>query len=133
MNVIATALWTKLAGDSTLTGMLAGTASIYRTQATEGAALPYVVYSLYSGGPLNIVSSDLREPIYFVRGYGTTMGQAGSIDTRCSSLLHRGTITVSGYNVYSLQREEDLELVEDLPNGQNVFMSGGLYRISLDD
>ena len=133
MNAIGTALWTKLTADSTLTGMLAGTAAIYRTQATEGAALPYVVYSLYAGGPLNIVSSDLREPVYFIRGYGTTMNQAGSIDDRISALLHKGTLAVTGWNNYSLLREEDLELSEEIPNGQFVFMAGGLYRICLDD
>jgi len=132
-NAIGSALWTKLAGDSTLTAMLAGTASVYRTRAPEGAALPYVVYSQYAGGPLNIVASDLRDMIYFVRGYGTTMNQAGSIDARVSVDLHRGTLAVSGYTTYWLARESDLELEEELPNGQAVFMSGGLYRISLDD
>ncbi|MBU2038346.1 MAG: hypothetical protein KKH95_04320 [Gammaproteobacteria bacterium] len=133
MNQIATALYGTLTADGTLTGMLSGTAAIYRTQAVEGAALPYVVFSQYAGGPLNISPSDLRDSLYFIRGYGTTMAQAGSIDARMSADLHKGTLTVGGgYSNYSLLREEDIELPEELPNGQIVFMSGGIYRISLD-
>lgn len=129
-NVMATALWNKLSADSTLTGMLSGTGAIYRTQAGT-APMPYVVYSQYAGGPLNITKSDLRDPLYFVRAYASTMDLAGSIDARVSGLLHHGTLTVSGYTNYWLARESDVELPQELPNGQNVFMAGGVYRISL--
>ena len=133
MNVIATALWTKLTAGTALTALLPGTASVYRTQAPEGAALPYVVFPLYAGGPLNITSSDMRDIVYYIRGYGTTTGQAGSIDYQVSSLLHKGTIAVTGYTTYNLIREQDIELPEDLPNGQTIFGFGGLYRIRIDD
>ena len=133
MNVIATALYSKLTGGTALTALLNSGTAIYRTQAPEGAALPYIVFSLYAGGPLNITSSDMRDIIYYIRGYGTTTGQAGSIDYQVSSLLHKGTIAVTGYTTYNLIREQDIELPEDQPNGQTIFGFGGLYRISIDD
>jgi hypothetical protein len=133
VNVIASALWSRLSSSGTVTNLLPGTSSIYRAQAPDGATLPYIVFSEYAGGPMNITPSDLRDPVYFVRAYGTTAAQAGSVDARVSLVLHHGSLTVSDYNVVGIFREQDYELVETLPNGNLAFMSGGLYRITLDD
>jgi hypothetical protein len=135
-NAISSALYAKLAGSTTVTNLLAGTASVYRTKGPENCARPFVVYSLYAGGPLNINPSDMRDMVYFVRAYvsaGDTAGAvAGSIDAACSALLHGGTLTVNGYTCYKVQRELDQELVETPADGEEVHMCGGLYRISLD-
>ena len=118
---------------SNVAALLPGTACIYRDQAPDGATLPFVVFSLQAGGPLNITPSDLRDEVYFVRGYGTTPIQAGNVDGQISALLHQGTITVTGYSTIWLVRETDLELVETLPDGTREWMAGAFYRISLDD
>ena len=132
-NAMGSALYSKLTGGTALVALLANGTAIYRTQAPDQSPLPYVVFSVYSGGPLNITGSDMREEVYFVRGYASLPAVAGSIDLQISALLHKGTVSVSGYNNYLSVREMDLELVENPPNGEKVFMSGGLYRISLDD
>jgi len=102
-------------------------------QPPDAATLDYVVFSVQAGGPLNITPSDLREQIYYVRGYSDTSAlRAGSIDTQISALLHHGTLNVTGYTVMSINRESDFQFVENLPNSDKVYCSGGFYRISLD-
>lgn len=131
-NAIGSAIYSKLSSGTALTALLPGTSSIYHLQAPEGEAYPYVIYSLSGGGPLNITPSDLRDEVYFIRGYSPDDLTAGSIDAQISNLLHGGSITVSGYTNYFTTREQDLELVESLPNGQLVYMAGAYYRIQLD-
>jgi hypothetical protein len=130
-NLISTGLYSALSGGTALIASL-GTAKIYRTQAPDNAVFPYVVFSLYAGGPLNINPSDLREQVYFVRGYGWTPAQVGTIDAQVGSLLHRGTLSVSGYTNVTTEREQDFELVENQPSGQPIYMAGALYRITID-
>jgi hypothetical protein len=130
-NACNAGVFTKLAGGTALVGSLGGTA-IYYLQAPEGAALPYVVFSLQAGGPLNVNPSDMRDEVYFVRAYASTPGMAGTIDAQCSALLHRQALSVSGYTNIWTARESDLALVENPPSGRPVFMAGGLYRIKID-
>jgi hypothetical protein len=127
-NLVASAIYSKLTAGT----VLGAGVGVYRNQATEGAILPYVLFSLQSGGPQNINPSDLRDENYFVRAYAATAAAAGSLDATISGLLHNQTISVTGYTNYNLERTLDLELVENPPSGSPVFMCGGMYRISLD-
>lgn len=127
-NLVASAIYSKLTAGT----VLGAGVNVYRNQAVDGAALPYVVYSLNAGGPLNICPSDLRDENYFIRAYASTGGAAGSLDATISGLLHDKSITVTGYTNYVLNRVTDLELVENPPNGSPVYMCGGIYQISLD-
>jgi hypothetical protein len=127
-NLVSSAINSKLTAGT----VLGVGVNVYRNQATEGAALPYVVYSLQGGGPLSINPSDLRDEDYFIRAYAATAAAAGSLDAIISGQLHGSTITVSGYTNYDLNRTLDLELVENPPDGKPIFMCGGIYNIRLD-
>jgi hypothetical protein len=130
-NLIAAGLYSALSGGTALVASL-GTTKIYRNQAPDKTTYPFVVYSQYAGGPLNINPSDIRENVYFVRAYGWNDAQVGTIDAQIGSLLHHGTIAVSGYTNITTNREQDFELIENQPSGQPIYMAGGLYRIALD-
>lgn len=106
--------------------------SVYRSQAPDNATFPYIIFSHYAGGPLNQTPSDLRDEVYFIRAYGWSQAQVGTIDAAISAALHCGSLTVSGYTCMSLWREQDLELVDNQPSGQPIYMAGALYRISID-
>ena len=115
-----------------MTALLAGTTSVYHLQAPDNATLPYVVFNQQGGGPLNVNPSDLREPLYFVRGYASTANTAGSIDAQVNNLLHKQTLSVVGYTNVSTQREEEFETVEITPSGEKIYMAGAFYRVTLD-
>jgi len=133
LNALNTALYSKLNAATALTNLLAGTTSIYYQQAPDGVTFDYVVFSHQAGGPENIYSGDLRDQLVYVRGYSTTgPAAAGSIDAQVSTLLHRGTVNVSGYTNFWMVREQEFSLVENAPNGKKVWMAGAFYRIRLD-
>jgi hypothetical protein len=127
-NLLSSAIYSKLTAGT----VLGAGVNVYRNQANEGAALPYVVFSLQAGGPMNYNPSDLRDETYFVRAYAASASAAGTLDATISGLLHKGTLTVTGYTNVRTVRELDLELVENPPNEVQKFMCGGLYRITVD-
>lgn len=132
-NALNAALYSKMNAATALTGLLAGTTSIYYQQAPDGAALNYVVFSYQGGGPTNYYPHDSRDMLLFARGYSATgPAAAGSIDAQISTLLHRGSVNVSGYTNYWLARETDASLVENAPDGTKVWMAGAIYRVRLD-
>jgi hypothetical protein len=129
-NALNTALFSKLAGGTALISALGGTA-IYYAQAPDGAALPFLIFSNQAGGPTNDTPLDTRDQIVFVRAYAAAPLQAGSIDALASALLHRNSISVSGYTNYWTSRETELSTVENPPDGQRTYMAGALYRVRL--
>ncbi len=133
-NVLNEAIYNALSADSQLTSLLSGTAAIYYLQAPDGAELDYVVFSHQGGGPENITASDMRNQLVFVRGYSAVgPAKAGSIDARCSAILHGKALNVSGYTNFWLAREDDLSLVMNAPDGNQVWMAGAIYRVRLDN
>jgi hypothetical protein len=132
LTVLNTAIYNKLTAGTALTALLPGTSSIYYLQAPDNASLPYVVWSYQGGGPTNDYPHDSRSEIVFVRGYAVTPALAGTIDAQISSLLHRGTLTVSGYTNWWLARDADVALIENAPDGTKVYMAGAQYQIKLD-
>lgn len=133
-NAVASALYTTLSTGTALTNLLAlGTKSIFHIQAGTASAYPCVVFSLQAGGPLNLCPTDMRDLIYFVRGYSKTSAlNAGSIDAQISTLLHHGTLSVTGYTNYRIDRETDFSTIENTPADDQIWMSGAFYRIRLD-
>ena len=127
-NLLSTALYGKLTAGT----ILGAGVGVYRDQAPDIAVLPYVVFSLNAGGPMNVNPSDLRDEVYFVRAYASQPLTAGSIDALASGALHNQTLTVTGYTNVRTVRELDLELVENPPNGEIIYMCGGLYRLTID-
>ena len=133
MNILNQAIYTKLNSATALTSLLAGTTSVYHIQAPDNATLPYVVFNVQAGGDENQTPSRMKNLIVYARAYSASSAlQAGSIDSQIDTLLHAGTISVSGWSNFWLSRELDLELVDNLPSGEKVWMSGGYYRIRLD-
>src|SRR5512139_149109 len=131
-NALNTAIYTKLTGATALTSLLSGTASIYYLQAPDHGTLPYCVWNYMAGGPVNDYPHDSRDEIVFVRGYATIAALAGTIDAQISTLLHRGTLTVSGYTNWWIARETETALIENAPDGTRVYMAGAQYRVRLD-
>lgn len=130
LGTMGTAIFSKLSGGTALVAALGGTA-IYVDQAPDDTSLPYVIFNLVAGGPDNITPRDMRSSLWDVKAFADTRGSANVLDGLCSSLLHGGSVTVSGYTTFWLVRESDYSLVENLPNGERIFMAGGDYRIRI--
>jgi hypothetical protein len=139
MNEINKAIFDTLKAGTALTSLLAGGTAgtaIYNQQPPDNSTMPYVIFNRMGGGPDNNTPSDSRSYLYFVRAYvgGTSpTALAGTIDAQISALLHRKTLSVSGYTNYWTVRESDApQTVDNLPSGERAYQSGAFYRIKID-
>ena len=131
-GAMGTAIYTKLAAGTALTGALGGTA-IYADLAPDGTALPYVVFSHTAGGPDNITPRDMRSDLWFVRAYASSRATANLLDGHISDLLHKGSLSVTGWTTFWLVREMGFSLVETPPNGTRIYMAGADYRVRISE
>ena len=130
-NALGSAIYSRLTGGTALIAALGGTA-IYRTVAPDTAGYPRVVFSHVTGGPDNITTSDNRTQIVQIMSWSDNQSEAGSIDALVSTLLHRYSLSVTGYTVWWCARETEYSLVEIPPNADPIFGVGADYRIRLD-
>lgn len=130
-NVLNTAITSCLTAGTTVTGLLAGTTSIYFSEAPPGAAMPYVVWNYQGGGELNLTPKRMKSELVLVAAYARDRGLAGTIDAAIDPLLHGQTLTVSGWTNYWTSREGDFTSLEYEPTGQPVFGVGAYYRVEL--
>jgi hypothetical protein len=133
------ALYGKLAGDSTLTGMLGISApgygqSIYHDQAPEEASYPFVVFSKSSGVPTEVFHTAafaIETDVWLIKGVdrNTTADKVEAIADRLKTLLNDGTISISGYAQLYLRRQSDVEYPET-EEGVMYKHCGSLYRLT---
>ena len=132
-NELFTAIYGTLKAGTALTSMLSGTAAIYRNQAPADTDYDYVIFNLQGGGPTLLTAHQEIDNLIAVQCYSlTSPARAGSLSHLADNLLDGVTLTLgSGWTNVNTRREADIEFAETLPNGQIVYMSGGLYRCSL--
>ena len=132
---VSIALYGRLAGDATLTALLATTTSIYSGRATQGSSYPYIVFGRASqvrvarsfGTPG--VDNDIWRVSAFVAG--SDAQPAENIDSRVAELLDDYELTVTGHHNLWLARESGFRLVEDTDTG-TVWQVGGEYRLTTE-
>lgn len=132
MNAIETGMYSALSGDGALTTALGGS-YIYNRAAPQGQARPYVIFQHTGGGHLNINPSDLQGHLYLVKAVSDEIKEAGEIDDLVKAVLHKGTLTVSGYTNIDTRREQEVGIVEQLEDGTLVYHTGAYYRVRIDD
>lgn len=133
MNVTETALYGTLTGGTALTNLLAaGTAGVYGYQAPQGSTYPLVEFGLASGEDVSTTPHREDSEIYLVKGVSTvSMQQAGAIEAQIDALLHRQTLTVTGYTNILTKRETQVRYVETADDGRQYWHAGAHYRVWL--
>lgn len=133
MNVFSlkdSAVNTKLTGSTVLTTALGGTA-IFAIQAPDGQAKPYVVWNWQSNVQENLTPSRMWNDILNVRVFTASKAQGGSIDGIIDGLLEGSAFTITGWTNFWTAREDAFQDVITEPNGQETFVTGGLYRVRI--
>ena len=133
MKVVDTGLYNKLAGDSTLMALCSGGTPVFQWRAPPDTARPYVVFFFAGGGTENVNPSDLTNFRYAVKGVSDTLEAAANIKARVRTVLHKQTLTVTGYTNFDTAEENEVRMVEDAPDGNPIYHYGAYYRIRLDD
>lgn len=108
MTAISSAIYHRLAGDATLSGMLAtyaGAAAVFTVDPVpDDARMPYVVIPpALATAPRDTKTTRGREVIHAIRCYTPATGSTKAVDAiaeRVRALLHRQPLTVAGFGVY---------------------------------
>jgi len=130
MNAEEAAIYAKLAGESSVTDLLATATSIFSAFAPDGSAYPLIIVNFQGGGDINDTPTRAREPVYLIKAISAvSMYQAGQVDDALDAVLHRVTLTVTGWTNYWLAREGDVRYAEVTPENLHYYHSGGLYRL----
>lgn len=136
-TTIRRALYGRLAGDSTLTGLLATPAggysqAIYFQQAPAGAAHPLVIFNKQSGVPTEAMGapSALEEDVWLVKAIdkSPSADSAEAVQARLQALLNDATLSISGGSLLYLRRQSDVEYPE-VADGVLYHHAGALYRL----
>lgn len=136
MNAVGKALFTKLAGASSLTALLAaGTAGVFENVAPQNEDVPYVVFNAQSPStPLYAFGSatvKLEDAIYQVKGIteGHSAAAAGTIADKINDALNGATLTITGYTSLQIGRIQDIDYPEVVQGGKRFNHRGALYRV----
>jgi len=133
-NALGSAVYSKLAGGTSLTSLLyGGSASIYNVIPPYEAHYDYVVFNVQNGSEPNDTQHRIKDITLQVRGYSTTLNRAGSIDAACDALLHNGTLNIAGWStVFGVVRSSDIELIEYDESDRPIYTRGGLYDLKIE-
>jgi len=130
-------LYGKLAGDTTLTAMLATpptgfSQSIYYQQAPENAAYPFIILSKQVATPTDAFKTPgaFDTDVWLVKAIdrNQTADLAEQIQARIVVLLNDATLSISGRTLMGLRRQSDTDYSE-VQDGERYIHAGSLFRL----
>lgn len=133
MLAIEEALYNQLKSGTALTALLGGTA-IYNQLAPAGTAISYpvVIFTESAGVEDNDSPRRCKTMTYQVTAISdTSKKEAVQIDDAIDTLLHGGTLSITGWSDYWMMRQSDVSYVEQVSGGRVLWHEGGLYRIRI--
>jgi hypothetical protein len=134
-------IYGKLAGDTTLNGLLAtppaGYAkSIYYQQAPDTATYPFLIFQKQAGNPIEAFGdpSALETDVWMVKAIdrSTSADTAEAIQARVAALLNDAALSISGATALYLRRQSDVEYPE-VDDGVRYVHAGSLFRLVTTD
>lgn len=135
LNASGSAIYSTLTGSTALTGLLAGTASVYYMQAPQGAALPYVIVNRQAGVPKRTLGGGRAwdEGVYLVKAVTDEPSalKANRIAQQVDTLLDRQDLTIAGTASLMCHRETDVSYPENTQDGRRLNHVGATYRIGV--
>lgn len=133
------AIYGKLAGDTTLNGLLGAppapyTHAIYYELAPKTEGFPYVIFQKQSGTPVYAMvngGSAYDNDLWLVKGVDRAQSVDGAeaVAERIDALLQDASLSISGLSLMYLRRDSDIAYSE-VDEGVRYEHAGALYRIS---
>jgi hypothetical protein len=130
-SVVRQALYTRLAGDGALTGLLATPTSIFHRRAPRDAPTPFIVLDKQAGTPSYASGAiDINDELWLVKAVdrSSSATAAETIAARVDTVLRDAPITVTGRNLMWLRRDSDVDYLEE-DQADAYQHVGGLYRL----
>jgi hypothetical protein len=139
-TAVRRAIYGKLSGDTTLSGMLGTPATgyakgIYYQEAPAGAGFPFIIMNKQSGVPTETLTdpSALEADVWMIKAVdrATSADTAEAVQARVQALLNDAVLSIAGADHLYLRRESDLDYGE-VANGVTYRHAGSLYRLIYD-
>jgi hypothetical protein len=130
----------KLAGDGTLTALLATppsgySQSIYYQSAPENARFPFIILNKQSGVPTEAFTDPqaFDTDIWMVKAidHASSADTVEAISARIRTLLNDATLSISGEVSLYLRRQSDMDY-QEISSGESYLHSGSLFRLVVD-
>jgi hypothetical protein len=132
VNATRRALYERLAGDATLTGLLSVPDAIYHQVAPQSAAAPFVLFHKQAGTPgWQFAGAHIQSELWLVKGVdvGPSAGRAEDIAARLDELLTDAPLTVAGRLLLAVFRDSDIDYSEQ--HGADTWRHcGALFRVA---
>lgn len=130
---IDAALVAKLAGDGALAALMQSGAFVFTDEAPAGGT-KFVIVSLVSEEDVPQFGSRSHEDARYLveaRMLSTAGGNIKSAAARIDALLEGGTLSVAGYSLMTMHREERTRIteVDDADASIRWYRRGGQYRL----
>jgi hypothetical protein len=130
---IDAAIVAKLAGDATLAALMQSGAFVFMDEAPMGSQ-KFVIVSLITGEDVQQFGGrSFEDALYSVeaRMLSTAGGNIKAAAARIDALLDHGTLTVAGYSLMTLYREERTRITEVDAVDASIrwYRRGGQYRV----
>lgn len=129
------ALISKLTSDVTLMTLAPG--GVFREIAPQGATEPYIIVQMMRHSDEYLINRGeaFEEFTYMVKAVQRTTSGATvqSVSDRIHTVLQDSTMTITGYNLITMQREERIAYVElDENRDQRYQHRGGIYQVLVE-
>jgi hypothetical protein len=131
---IRAAIYQRLAGDATLTGLLSAATAIFHQRAPQAAVFPLVIFHKQDGRPRRtFAKAHWDTALWVIKAVdkASSASTAETIAARVDALLDNHALVVTGRQTLSLLRDSDIDYPE--PDGAETLRHvGAMYRLNID-
>jgi hypothetical protein len=129
IDAVFTAIRTKLVATSAVTTALSSSSAVYRLEAGQDAAKPYIVMAWSGGGDVNDTQYDRFDVRVLVKAVAETAGAAGSLADAIRTALHGQELTYSGGWMHIQAQHISPIAYPEAVDRVTLYHMGGLYRL----
>lgn len=130
IDALKKTIYTTLSNDTTLTNLLNGGTISYGV-APSDSQFPYIVFYEVSEQTPNTHKVDYVDVLFDVRSVGVNEAVVTQIHERIRSVLHRASLSVSGWHVYRCNHINSSRFLEQQERIQVVKLTGH-YRVTMN-
>lgn len=131
MNPVRAAIYERLTGDATLTGLLSSATAIYHQVAPQSAQTPFIVFHRQAGDPgWQFAGAHVQSDLWTVKAVdrASSASRAEDIAARIDTVLTDAPLAVTGRDLLAVYRESDVTYPETT-DGATYRHEGGQYRL----
>jgi hypothetical protein len=131
VNPVRSAIYARLTGDATLTGMLSTPTAIFHQVAPQDARTPYIVFHKQAGTPhWQFGGAHIQHDVWTVKAItrDASATVAEDISARADEVLTDAPLAVDGRDLLAVYRESDVDYPEPV-DGEIYHHVGFMCRL----